>query len=165
MTQARRARASMATTFACALLPALLPALLATLASAFVSIPAAHAQVVDFSRVNCAQLNRLPAAQKRQIALWLHGYYTGATQRPFLDMAGAEEGIRALVETCGEEPETALLGEEARAILSGAAEAKTPRAVERSPGHIVIEQSASPDDSGAATRAPNPGTERPRPID
>ncbi|MCG6121173.1 MAG: HdeA family protein [Microvirga sp.] len=131
------------------------------------STPAAQAQVVDFSRVNCAQFNRLPAAQKRQIALWLHGYYTGAAQRPFLDMAGAETSIRALVETCSEKPETPLLGDEARSVLSGVAREGAPRTIERtierSPGHIVIEPSAPAE--GATTRPLVPGAERPRPVD
>lgn len=125
-------------------------------------VPAA-AQVVDFSRVTCAQFNRLAAAQKRQIALWLHGYYTGATQRPFLDMAATETAISGLVETCAQRPETPLLGEEARGVLAGTGPGEPARAVRRSPGHIVIE--------GAPGQAVEPqppaeaGPSRPRPLD
>lgn len=124
---------------------------------------APSAQVVDFSRVSCAQLNRLPAAQKRQIAVWLHGYYTGATQRPFLDMAAAENGVRALVDLCVEKPDTQLLGEEARASLSGSAAAGAPRAVERSPGHIVIEGPATGSEQAAEDSASR--SDRPRPVE
>jgi hypothetical protein len=46
----------------------------------------AYAQGADLTRATCAHLNRLPSGERRQVALWLHGYYTGAAQRPFLDM-------------------------------------------------------------------------------
>lgn len=123
----------------------------------------ASAQTVDFSRVSCAQLNRLPVAQKRQIAVWLHGYYTGATQRPFLDMGAAEAGVRALVDLCLEKPETQLLGEEARGALAGAGPEGPPRAAGRSPGHIVIEQPSATRDGVAEEGAGR--NDRPRPVD
>jgi hypothetical protein len=34
----------------------------------------AHAQGADLTRATCGHLNRLPSGERRQIALWLHGY-------------------------------------------------------------------------------------------
>ncbi len=113
----------------------------------------ASAQVADLARVDCSQFNALPMPERRQLGMWLHGYYTGAAQRPSLDVSQLEGAISAMVRACDEHPDRALLGAEMGATLRG----DTP--VEPlADGHIVIDpQEPSP---GAAQAVPD---QRPRP--
>jgi hypothetical protein len=123
----------------------------------------AHAQGADLTRATCADLNRLPSGERRQIGLWLHGYYTGAAQRPFLDMGRASLAIAAMLEDCREDPERPLLGQAVGDVLRGVAPARPRSEAQgqgRGQGHIVIEQEGAPE-------APPPDVPpgRPRPID
>jgi hypothetical protein len=77
----------------------------------------ALAQGADLTRVTCQQFNALPMPDRRQLGLWLHGYYTGAAQRPFLDMARVDGAISAMIAGCQEHPDRPLLGQETGAAL------------------------------------------------
>jgi hypothetical protein len=112
----------------------------------------ASAQIADLARADCARFNMLPLPERRQFGLWLHGYYTGAAQRPSLDIAQLEGAISAIVQECGEHPDRPLLGAETGATLRG------DHPIEPlADGRIVIEPQS---EAGAARVVPG---ERPRP--
>ncbi|HSP23974.1 MAG TPA: HdeA/HdeB family chaperone [Saliniramus sp.] len=113
----------------------------------------ASAQVADLARVDCAQFNALPMPERRQLGMWLHGYYTGAAQRPSLDISQLEGAISAMVGECGEHPDRPLLGAEMGATLRGDAVSE-PLA----DGRIIIE--SEPTQPGAELAVPE---QRPRP--
>lgn len=111
------------------------------------------AQIADLARADCARFNTLALPERRQFAMWLHGYYTGAAQRPLLDVSQLEGAISAIVQECGEHPDRPLLGAETGATLRG------DHPIEPlADGRIVIDPQQS--DPGATRSVPE---ERPRP--
>jgi hypothetical protein len=113
----------------------------------------ASAQVADLARVDCARFNSLPMPERRQLGIWLHGYYTGSAQRPSLDIAQLEGAVAAMIRQCDEHPDRQLLGAETGATLRGDAP------IEPLPdGRITIEPEQPA--SGAAQTVPE---RRPRP--
>ncbi len=139
-----------------------LVALAAGLASA--GLPsAASGQGADLTRVECRQFNALPIGERRQIGLWLHGYYTGVAQRPLLDLSQLGSRVGALVAACESSPDLPLLGEETGAILRGLASAASP-AAPSSGTTITVEPPAGEVAADAPEASPAP-VQRPRPID
>jgi len=117
------------------------------------------AQGADLTRVSCHQFNALPMSDRRQLGLWLHGYYTGAAQRPFLDMSRVDGAISAMIEGCLNDPDRPLLGQETGAALREIAPRDFVPAVPAPDGRIIIEQSPPQE------APPQPEAQRPRPVD
>ncbi len=111
---------------------------------------AGHAQEADFARATCDQFNRLPAADRSQVALWLHGYYAGAAQRPSLDRSQLDEAVSNVKSLCEAEPQTPLLGQKTGALLRGE---RVPR--ERAPASSN-EAAAPPSPAGTPPSKPTP---------
>ncbi|KAA2243972.1 HdeA/HdeB family chaperone [Salinarimonas soli] len=115
------------------------------------------AQVADLRQASCAQFLEMPAAERTQLALWLHGYYAGAAQRSSLDRGKLEEGAGALQQACSQNRAMPLIGIEARAALMGE---PNPLAPPPSPPAAPAPQVAPA--SPAATAPAAPG--RPTPL-
>jgi hypothetical protein len=119
------------------------------LAAPVLAVPAL-AQGADLTRVTCQQFNRLPMPDRRQLGLWLHGYYTGTTQRPILDMARVDGAVSAMIAGCQENPDRPLLGPE-----TGAALRELAPAAPAPDSRIIIENAQPPQPAPA---------QRPRPA-
>jgi hypothetical protein len=111
----------------------------------------APAQGADLTRVTCQQFNTLPMPDRRQLGLWLHGYYTGAAQRPFLDMARVDGAISAMIAGCRDNPDRPLLGQE-----TGAALREIAPAAPMPDSRIIIDDVPSPQQAPEQRPRPRP---------
>src|SRR4051794_28257157 len=92
---------------------------------------AAPAQTVDLTRTTCADYATLSAADRDQLAVWLHGYFAGAAQRSSLDPTRVAASAALLQKACEVAAAMPLIGPATRAIFLGepvpAASATTPQ--------------------------------------
>lgn len=94
-------------------------ALVTALAAAPIGSAPAGAEPVDLSRLTCAEFLDSGTTERTQIALWLHGFYAGAAQRPSLDLELLQRGLSEMERACGRRTSLPLLGAETRALLNG----------------------------------------------
>ena len=87
---------------------------------------AVHAQVADLTRASCAHLMDLPANDRGQLIVWLHGYYAGAAQRAMLDRTRLENAVAAIQQLCERNRNLPLIGSEARSLFLGEAPPMQP---------------------------------------
>jgi hypothetical protein len=81
----------------------------------------ALAQNADLSRATCAQIKELAPQDQAQVLFWLHAYYAGAAQRPNLDRAKVQSTIEATQAFCDKNPNSPIIGAEARDVFLGEA--------------------------------------------
>jgi hypothetical protein len=93
----------------------------------------------------------LPANDRGQLIVWLHGYYAGAAQRAIIDRTKLEDAKAAMEQACERNRATPLIGMEARSLFLGEMPlppAQSP-AIAPSPGANATPQ---PDSPGAKNR-------------
>ncbi len=113
----------------------------------------AVAQVADLSRGTCADFVALSAQERSQVALWLHGFYSGAALRAQIDRSRLPDLEPSLVEVCEKQPSLPLIGAELRGVVLIGREAAPPP-----PGA----QPAPPPGANAPASPPPP--DRPTPV-
>lgn len=83
----------------------------------------APAAAVDVAGLNCADLAKADPDERRQIVLWLSGYYAGTAGRPLVDQDRVIAAAEALDQVCARRGDLPLIGVETRALLAGEATA------------------------------------------
>ena len=79
----------------------------------------AIAAPVDLAGATCEDALRGDADERQQLALWLAGYYAGASGRPVVDRDRVLAVSDALAQICARRRDLPLIGGEVRALIAG----------------------------------------------
>ena len=110
----------------------------------------AEAAPVDLAASTCEDAVRGDADERRQLALWLAGYYAGTSGRPVVDQDKVSAAAEALAQVCARRRDLPLIGTEIRALIAG--EVSATQLAPPPPAPPPVQQKPAP----AGRSAPRP---------